>query len=186
MPRTLFCADTHFGHKSMLSSRMPRPRPFETIEAHDEALVAAWNKAVRPDDIVWHLGDFAYKCDLGYAAAIQARLHGRIHLVRGNHDELAERLTWAGPIVDVQRVFVQDPGMPTPQALWASHYAHVTWPHAWHGDLHVYGHSHGGIPATRTSIDVGVDCWDWRPVTLGEIMARMAEVSTSGLGPNGN
>ncbi|WP_348625446.1 hypothetical protein [Methylobacterium sp. 88A] len=43
---------------------MARPRPFETIEAHDEALVAAWNKAARPDDIVWHLGDFAYMCSL--------------------------------------------------------------------------------------------------------------------------
>jgi len=69
-PRTLLCADTHFGHKGMLSPRMPRPRPFETIEAHDEALVAAWNKFVRLDDIVWHLGDFAYKCGLEHAATI--------------------------------------------------------------------------------------------------------------------
>ena len=67
--------------------------------------------------------------------------------------------------------------MPEPQALWCSHYAHVTWPHAWCGDLHVYGHSHGAIPATRTSLDVGVDCWDWRPVTLSEIMARMSGAS---------
>ncbi len=73
----------------MLSPRMPRPCPFETIEAHDEALVAAWNKTGRPADIVWHLGDFAYKCSLDYAASIQARLSGRIHLVRGNRDEWA-------------------------------------------------------------------------------------------------
>ena len=180
MPRTLLSADTHFGHRGLLSPRMPRPRPFETIDAHDEALVAAWNKAVRPDDIVWHLGDFAYKCGLDYAAFIKARLHGRIHLIRGNHDQgLGDRLEWAGPVVDVQRIFVQDPGMPERVALWASHYAHVTWPNAWHGDLHVYGHSHGGIPATRTSLDVGVDCWDWHPVTLGEIMARMAEAPAS-------
>jgi hypothetical protein len=51
--------------------------------------------------------------------------------------------------------------IPKRVALWASHYAHVTWPNAWHGDLHVYGHSHGSIPATRTSLDVGVDRWDW-------------------------
>jgi calcineurin-like phosphoesterase family protein len=70
MPRTLFTADSHFHHKGILSPRMDRPRPFETIEAHDEALVHAWNKAVRPDDIVWHLGDFAYKCSLDYAASI--------------------------------------------------------------------------------------------------------------------
>ena len=180
MPRTLLTADTHFGHKSMLSARMPRPRPFETIEAHDEALVAAWNKAVRPNDIVWHLGDFAYKCGLEYAASIQVRLHGRIHLIRGNHDHgLGDCLQWAGPVVDVQRIFVQDPGMTKRVALWASHYAHVTWPNAWHGDLHVFGHSHGSIRATSTSLDVGVDCWDLRPVTLSQILERMAAAPAS-------
>ncbi len=85
---------------------------------------------------------------------------------------MGERLTWAGPIVDVRRVFVQDPGMPKPVALWASHYAHVTWPNARHGDLHVYGHSYGSLPPTQRSLDV--DWWDWRPVTLGQIIGRMA------------
>jgi calcineurin-like phosphoesterase family protein len=176
MPRTFFCADTHFGRAGLLSPRMALPRPFESIAAHEHALVAAWNEAVRPDDIVWHLGDFAYRCSLDYAASIQARLNGRIHLVGGNHDVgLGERLEWAGPVVDVQRVFVQDPGMSRRQAIFLSHYAHVTWPHAWHGDLHLYGHSHGSLPATRTNLDVGVDCWDWRPVTLGQILERMSE-----------
>ena len=64
MPNTFFTSDSHFGHASVLAPRMDRPRPFATIEEHDEALVAAWNAVVRPDDIVWHLGDFAYRCDL--------------------------------------------------------------------------------------------------------------------------
>jgi calcineurin-like phosphoesterase family protein len=99
----------------------------------------------------------------------------RISLIRGNHDALAERLEWDAPIVDVQRVFVQDPGMPERVPLWVSHYAHRTWPHAWHGDLHLYGHSHGSLPGTRTSLDVGVDCWNWTPVRLAAIQERMAE-----------
>lgn len=93
---------------------------------------------------------------------------------------MAERPTWAGPIIDVRRVFVQDPGMPKPQALRVGHYAHVTWPHAWHGDLHVYGHFHGTLPPNRGSLDVGVDCWDWRRVTSGHVVARMAELRNSG------
>ena len=175
MPRTLFTADSHFGHRSILKPTMDRPRPFASIEEHDEALVAAWNASVRPDDIVWHLGDFAYKCDLAYAASIRARLNGRIRLVRGNHDALGDRLEWDGPVVDVQRVFVQDPGMARPQAIWCSHYAHRTWPHSRHGDLHFYGHSHGTLPGTAVSTDVGVDCFGFRPVTLDEIRVRLAE-----------
>ena len=173
MTRTFFTADHHIGHKSILSQRMARPRPFATIEEHDEALVAAWNAVVRPDDIVWHLGDFAYKCSPEYAASVRARLHGRIRLCRGNHDAIGERLDWDGPVVDVKRVFVQDPGMPKPIALWASHFAHRTWPYKHHGDLHVFGHSHGALAPFEGSLDVGVDCWDWRPVTLTQILARL-------------
>ena len=72
-------------------------------------------------------------------------------------------------------MFVQNPGMPKRQGIWVSHYAHRVWPNFWRGDLHLYGHSHGAAPGTRTSEDVGVDCWDWRPVTLGQILERMAE-----------
>ena len=175
MANSLFTADTHFGHKSMLKETMGRPRFFVSIEEHDEALIRAWNAVVRPKDIIWHLGDFAYKCSPEYAASVRARLNGRIRLIRGNQDELAERLEWDAPIVDVQRVFVQDPGMPQRVPLWISHYAHRTWPHAWHGDLHLYGHSHGSLPGTRTSLDVGVDCWDWAPARLAAILKRLAE-----------
>lgn len=92
MARTFFTSDTHFGHRNLLSAKMHRPRPFSSIEEHDEALIRAWNAVVRPDDIVWHLGDFAYRCDLSYAAGIRARLNGRIRLIRGNHDDLGEQL----------------------------------------------------------------------------------------------
>lgn len=93
MPRTFFSSDSYIGHASILSPRFDRPRPFPSIEAHDEALVAAWNAVVRPDDIVWHLGDFAHKFRLDYAALVFSRLKGRKRLVRGNHDiGLGERL----------------------------------------------------------------------------------------------
>jgi calcineurin-like phosphoesterase family protein len=43
------------------------------------------------------------------------------------------------------------------------------------GDLHFYGHSHGTLPGTAASTDVGVDCFDFRPVTLDEIRVRLTE-----------
>ena len=174
MPRTLFTADSHFGHKSVLSPRFDNQRPFASIEEHDEALVAAWNAAVRPDDIVWHLGDFAHKCSPDYAAGILSRLKGRKYLVRGNHDDgLGERLAWAGPVVDVATVQVQDPGMADPRHVWVSHYGHRVWPRMHRDHLHFYGHSHGSLEAIPGSLDVGVDCWNWRPVTLDQILARL-------------
>ena len=172
-PRLFFTADSHVGHHGILSPRMHAPRPFAGIEEHDETIVARWNAVVRPYDTVWHLGDFCYRCTEAYALGIFRRLNGRRFLVRGNHDKVAARLPWDGPIVDVARAVVQD--REGPQGLFLSHYAHRVWPRMHRGDIHLYGHSHGSLPGTATSTDVGVDCFDWRPVTLDEIRIRLAE-----------
>jgi calcineurin-like phosphoesterase family protein len=87
---------------------------------------------------------------------------------------LGERLPWDGPVVDVMRVQVQDYGVAVPRQVWISYYAHRVWPGMHRGHLHLYGHSHGSLPGTRTSLDVGVDCWDWAPVRLSDILKRLA------------
>ena len=46
-----------------------------------------------------------------------------------------------------------------------------------HGAWHLYGHSHGNLPDTRTSLsmDVGVDTHDFRPWHFDEINLLMTE-----------
>ncbi len=75
------------------------------------------------------------------------------------------------------RLSIQDRGMPDPVDVWMSHYAHRTWPDAHRGRIHLFGHSHGSIPATPSSCDVGVDVWRFRPVTLPEIQELLADVA---------
>ncbi|MCJ2024754.1 metallophosphoesterase [Methylobacterium sp. J-067] len=176
MALTFFTADHHIGNAGILSPRMDAPRPFTSIAEHDETLVACWNAVVRPDDTVWHLGDFAYRCRHGHALRVFHRLNGRKFLVRGNHDKIGESLPWDGPVMGVARIHVQDPGMLSAVGLWLSHYAHRTWPHRHRGDLHLYGHSHGSLPAIPASLDVGVNCWGWTPVTVPQVQARLAEL----------
>ncbi|WP_272481485.1 MULTISPECIES: metallophosphoesterase [Methylobacterium] len=171
---TLFVSDTHFGHAHIVTDRMQIPRPFASIEAHDEALIANWNGVVGPGDTVWHLGDFCYRCSEDYARSVFERLAGRQRfLIRGNHDRIGARLPWDG-IVDVARVVVRIADGST-TGVFCSHYAHLVWPRRHYGDLHLYGHSHGSLPGTATSTDVGVDCFDFRPVTLDEIRVRLAQ-----------
>lgn len=177
MAVTWFVSDTHFGHRGILSSRMDRPRPFPTIEAHDEYIVAMWNNRVRDEDIVWHLGDFAYGGGHAYARRVFDQLRGRKFLVVGNHEGQGIRLPWAAPPVQACQIHVQDPGMPGSQGVWLSHYAHVTWPYRHRGDIHLYGHSHGSLPGTARSCDVGVDCWGFRPVRLSEILEVLDETA---------
>lgn len=79
-----FTADTHFGdHRTLNIHR----RPFATVGEMDETLIAGWNAAVGPEDVVWHLGDVARRpIDV---AALLYRLNGTKHLIRGNNDPVA-------------------------------------------------------------------------------------------------
>ena len=69
-----FTSDTHFGHGGALGLYR---RPFASVPAMNEALVARWNETVGPEDTVWHLGDFAIRQPAIAVAEWLSRLHGR-------------------------------------------------------------------------------------------------------------
>ncbi len=53
----------------------------------NEALVSNWNSVVKPDDHVYHLGDFCFGNVEKWNWCLEpGRLNGHIHLIMGNHD----------------------------------------------------------------------------------------------------
>ena len=52
-----FTSDTHFGHTNIIKYCK---RPFNSLEEHDETLIKNWNNKVGENDIIFHLGDFAF------------------------------------------------------------------------------------------------------------------------------
>ena len=87
MPNRFLISDTHFGHASTwekftLEDGSPL-RPFTSTEEMDEAMVDNWNKTVRPQDTVYHLGDVVIA--RRHLETVK-RLNGRKILIRGNHD----------------------------------------------------------------------------------------------------
>ena len=82
MPETWFTSDTHYGHKNILLFEK-EARPFDTIEEMNEALISNYNSVVGDQDIVYHLGDFAFG---QRHIDIAGRLKGQKRLVLGNHD----------------------------------------------------------------------------------------------------
>src|SRR5258708_13333856 len=80
---TFFISDTHFGHPGALALYR---RPFASVPAMDEAIVERWNDVVKPEDHIWHLGDFAIRQSEARMADLLAQLHGCKHLVTGNND----------------------------------------------------------------------------------------------------
>ena len=87
MPAVFLVSDTHFGHKGVChftrNDGVTKLRPWDTPEEMDEAMVAALNDRVRPNDKVYHLGDVVIN---RRALDIMHRLNGDKVLIRGNHD----------------------------------------------------------------------------------------------------
>ena len=88
-----FISDTHFGHANMitfLNYDGTRMRPFSSVEECDELMIENWNKVVKHNDRIFHLGDVSYKCK--NRDEIMQRLNGEKVLIKGNHDK--DQLGW--------------------------------------------------------------------------------------------
>lgn len=164
---TFFTADHHFGHVNIIKLC---GRSFKSADEMTRVMIAHWNEVVKPDDVVWHLGDmFSFKpheMDEAKAATIAKSLHGDIHLLLGNHDVQP----WLSNVIKVHRI-------PIIKAMWGvdvimCHYPIECWEDRYHGSVHLHGHTHGSMKhKIENRFDVGVDCWDFRPMTLDQILA---------------
>ncbi|MBQ7775583.1 MAG: metallophosphoesterase [Lachnospiraceae bacterium] len=75
-----FIADTHFSESNIMRYEN---RPYETVEAMNDALISNWNALVGDEDVVYVLGDFGAD---GQESLILHQLKGTKYLVKGNHD----------------------------------------------------------------------------------------------------
>ena len=78
-------SDCHFSHKNIIKYEPESRGQFTDINEMNETLVANWNSVVKPEDTIYVVGDF-FMGPLTSIEPILSRLHGRIILVRGNHD----------------------------------------------------------------------------------------------------
>jgi calcineurin-like phosphoesterase family protein len=161
-----FTSDTHFGDPRVL--RIDR-RPFANMSEHDDALIAAWNAMIRPDDEVWHLGDFS-SSRAGPVEDLLRRLNGRKHLVIGNNDPEGTVLAkgWAS-VQHYQEMMIEG------QFLILCHYPFRTWNKMGKKSINLHGHSHGRLKPVPRQFDVGVDARHLRPVRLEDLLRKEAK-----------
>ena len=170
-----YTADLHLGHENILRLAS---RPFRSISHMDGVLIERLWEAVAPDDVLWVVGDFAFgprAKDLDWLMGMFVQLPGaQKHLVIGNHDgEATQSLPWDSVS---QLAEVADPVGDHPLVL--CHYPMMTWHRARKGALHFFGHVHGNWRGGRGCVNVGVDVWDYRPVTFDEARRRSRAMST--------
>lgn len=82
----LVISDTHFFDKKIIKNLK---RPFKNLQEMHEEIIIRWNRVVKPDDIVIHLGDFSCWYNFDQLREIVNNLNGYKVLVKGNHDILS-------------------------------------------------------------------------------------------------
>ena len=170
-----FTSDHHFGDARRLGIDR---RPFTSAPAMDAAMVERWNAAVGPDDEVWHLGDFTRSSNRAAVEALLASLNGRKHLLAGNNDGDAT-LAAAGWSSVAHYAEIALDGT----RLVLCHYPFRTWNASGRGSVNLHGHSHGRLKPLPRQYDVGVDVWQFRPVSLDEIRSGRRRMGTGPVPP---
>lgn len=153
-----FTSDLHLDHANIIKYCQ---RPFYSIGEMNAALIANWNARVTPDDTVYLLGDFALT-SRERIAELRDALNGSIVLVLGNHDRSAAAMRECG----FEEAHAAQREMIGGRMVYMSHI-----PDYGIRGLHLCGHVHTDWKRYGDIINVGVDQWNFRPVTLEELLA---------------
>lgn len=163
MSKVFFTSDPHFGHSNIIQYCN---RPFANADEMDKALIDNWNSVVGKDDHVYVLGDVSMG---NKVANYLRRLNGYKHLIVGNHDQNPKLEDGWTSIHDLHEIKVEG------QPIVLCHYPMVSWNRSHYGAWQLFGHHHGNLAddPTKLSIDVGVDCHNFHPITFQQVKEIM-------------
>jgi len=182
-----FTSDHHFWHANVIKYCT---RPFATVEEMNEMMVKYWNETVGPDDTVYCLGDFSMA--FRSVEVYTRRLNGTKYLVPGNHDfchsyhkkgrNEENRKIWIkkyednGWIVLPEQTTFDISGVATvnlchhPYVLIDSRDdKYLKWRPKDDGRWLLCGHVHEKWKVVDKMINIGVDQWGFKPVSVQQI-----------------
>lgn len=167
-----FVADTHFSHKNILRFKNKRIEVFNlntddenVLEQHDLELIKMWNSVIQKRDTVYILGDFSF-ASAEKTQKILEKLHGKKHLIIGNHDKACKSLynyfESVGQIKEVTFKKTVFPFLDENMHCVLSHFPMMAWNRRMHGSVMIHGHTHGAldninIESEELRLDVGFD-----------------------------
>lgn len=145
----------------------------------DETILANINKVVTRSDRLICLGDFSFKEKSSYY--LNRLICKNVWLIKGNHDYRPSPRDGFTQVLDYLEE-KYDIGEKQKKRVCMFHYPILEW-NQWHRQSwHLYGHVHGqrsgprGTHPTQYRLDVGVDCHDFKPLTIHEISWLMGSV----------
>lgn len=158
--RKFFTADWHFNHNAIIKYCN---RPFNNVPHMNSNLIYNINKTLSKEDILYVLGDVGWFrwTGLNRLKSIMHKIKGTKILILGNHDEFTPfQYVDAGfqsvhTSLEINEGFtlVHDPALSCiDRSKWF-----------------LCGHSHDLFKMQLNCINVGVDVWDYKPVSMEQI-----------------
>lgn len=160
-----FISDTHFFHKNIIQSC---GRPFKDAEFMNEFMIDAWNKVVKPQDKVYHLGDVAcgYGGDDNVLGNLLRRLNGKKRLVLGNHDN-AKSVALQTHFEKIEMwIGFHKEGFTCTHVPYMLH-------HLRDGAFNVHGHVHNNSLNNPNYLNVCVETIMYTPMSMDEVLAKV-------------
>ena len=159
MSKIYFTADQHFYHDMIIQYC---DRPFSKNVTMTRALIKKWNNKVTENDDIYVIGDFCFQRNINVLNDTLNRLNGNKILILGNHDTMKpfdyvemgfESVHTYLHLPNLNLHLAHDPAVAT-----------VSSDSRW-----ICGHIHNWWKALPNIINVGVDVWDFAPVSIDEI-----------------
>lgn len=188
-PKIWFTSDNHFWHNNIIKYC---DRPFRSAEEMNKVMIQRWNEKVKPEDTVYHLGDFSMSMK-GIEQIIRG-LNGTKVLVPGNHDAChpAYKKKFQVPFRDYRKagfdhvelemmLELQLKGQATmvklchlpyePDEAEKADRRYMDMRPKDEGHLLLHGHVHTSWKKSNCGrmINVGVDQWNFYPITVQDI-----------------
>ena len=161
-------SDNHFGHINILKYENRNEKlGVDTIEEHDQLLIARWNSIVKENDLVLILGDFSFK-RAEDTEVILKQLNGDKVLIKGNHDIFLDNKKFDKSlfkaIYDYKEIKYRG------QEIVLMHYPILDFKHQSNENnpaILLFGHIHSfKIKIPKHSFNVGVDVNEYTPVNI--------------------
>lgn len=162
-------SDSHLNHTNILKflGKDGKPfRDFNDVTHMNETIVYNWNKVVKPEDKVYHLGD-VYFGNQGEADTLLSRLMGKKRLIVGNHDVIYGKgniLQKHFQKIYMWRLFKEFNMCLTHVPIHPDSFRKVSY--------NVHGHIHEKDSPGPQYINVCVEKTDYTPVHIEEVIKR--------------
>lgn len=146
-------------------SRIISKRPYNSVEEMTEDLIAKWNETIKPEDTVYHCGDFGlYK--------YRKLLNGKIVLICGNYeDDISDEELYKYGFDEVHRGTYSIKYNDTIITMQHEPYKIRDKRHLNEsGVINLFGHLHKLCLAKEYGVNVGVDLHNFKPIDIDTVM----------------